>query len=81
MKVKILFFAELKDIFGPSCLVDLPEDATIEAAVNLLVASHPAKLFSKQTSFIYAINEKFETIEAKLKDQDELALMTAMSGG
>ncbi len=80
MKVKIFFFAELKEILGSSRFLEVQEGSTIEEVVNLL-AGEFTPLFSKKNSLIYAVNENFETNEKKLKNHDELALMMPMSGG
>ena len=80
MRIKILFFAELKEIFGQSRLIDIEEGSTIGEVVNLL-AGESDRLYSKKASLVYAVNETFEAPEKKLKDQDELALMTPVSGG
>ena len=80
MKIRVLFFAELREIFGSSRWLDVRENTTIEEVVDLL-AGESGPLYSKKSSLVYAINENFETGEKKLSDQDELALMTPMSGG
>ena len=80
MKIKVLFFAELKEILGPSRWMDVREDSTIEDIVDLL-AGESGRFFSKKTSLVCAVNENFEPTGKKLKNHDELALMTPMSGG
>ena len=80
MRIKVLFFAELKEIFGQSRLIDLDEGSTIRKIVDLL-AGESDRFYSEKTSLVYAVNENFETTEKKLKNGDELALMTPMSGG
>ena len=80
MKIKILFFAELKEIFGQSRFIDIQEGSTIGEIVDLL-AGESGRLYSTKTSLVYAVNENFETAETKLRNGDELALMTPMSGG
>ncbi len=80
MKVKILFFAELKEIFGQFRLVDIQEGTTIGEVVDLL-ASESDQLCLKKDSLVYAVNENIETTEKKLENDDELALMTPVSGG
>lgn len=80
MKVKILFFAELREIFGAHRLIDVAEDSTIEEISDIF--SHEShEFFLKKTSLIYAVNENFETVDKKVADQDQLAIMTPMSGG
>ena len=80
MRIKILFFAELKKIFGQSRLIDIQEGSTIREIVDLL-AGESNQFYSKKASLVYAVNENFEMTERKLKNDDELALMTPMSGG
>ena len=80
MKIKILFFAGLKDIFGQSRLIDIKEGSTIGEVVDLL-ADESAPFCLKKDSLVFALNENFETAERKLENHDELALMTPMSGG
>ena len=80
MRIKVLFFAELKEIFGPSRAVDLREDSTIEDLVNFL-AGESEEIALKKASLVYAVNETFEPLEKKLRDRDELALLTPLSGG
>ncbi len=80
MKVKVLFFAELGEIFGSHRLIDVAEGSTIEEIAGLF--SHEShEFFLKRTSLIYAVNENFETSDKKLVNQDQLAIMTPMSGG
>ncbi|MBI4432335.1 MAG: MoaD/ThiS family protein [Candidatus Omnitrophica bacterium] len=79
MRIKVIFFAELKEMFGSSCLVDIREGATIQDAVHLLAQSGRFPL--NAASLRYALNENFETPDKKLSNNDELALMTPMSGG
>ncbi|MBI3252453.1 MAG: MoaD/ThiS family protein [Candidatus Omnitrophica bacterium] len=80
MKIKILFFAELREIFGGSRFIDVREDLTVGEVVDLL-EDELNQSYSKRDSLIYAVNENFETTDKKLKNLDELALMTPMSGG
>ena len=80
MKIKILFFAELKEIFGPSRFMDIHEGATVGDIVDTLTIKSDW-LHSKKDFFIYAVNENFETDKKMLKNNDELALMTPLSGG
>ena len=80
MTIKILFFAELKEIFGQSRFMNVPEESTVSEVVNLLTLESE-KLHSKKESLLYAINENLENAEKILRNGDELALMTPMSGG
>ena len=80
MKIKLLFFAELREIFGSSRVMEVQEGSTIAEVVDIL-SGESSGLREKKTSWVCAINENFEPFDKKLKHQDELALMTPMSGG
>ena len=80
MKINVLFFAGLKEIFGRSRFIEVEEGSTIEEVMDLL-ESESGQSCSKKDFLVYAVNENFETSKKKLKNDDELALMTPMSGG
>ena len=80
MKIRVLFFAELREIFGGHRLVEIPEGASVQETVNQLTASSD-KFSNEKWPLVYAVNEEFETADKKLKEGDHLALMTPMSGG
>lgn len=74
MKVKIKLFASLMQ-FGPSEQeVDLPYNATIEDAVNLLKLPEKFPLLK-------IVNGEHRTAKHLLKDGDELALFPPVAGG
>ena len=80
MRIEVLFFAEFKEIFGPSRLVEAAEGTSIEKIVDL-IAEESREFFLKKSFFLYAVNENFEDGETVLKDKDKLAIMTPMAGG
>ena len=80
MKIKVLFFAELKEIFGAHRLMEVPEGLKIEEVVSRM-AGISDKFISQKRPLVYAVNENFETQDKKLRDGDCLAIMTPMSGG
>ncbi|OGX03127.1 MAG: molybdopterin converting factor subunit 1 [Omnitrophica bacterium RIFCSPLOWO2_12_FULL_50_11] len=81
MTVKVLFFAQLKDVFGTGERMLQVEACTTvgELAQSLFsgVDRDPWKLMSLR----YAVNEEFVAPDTKLKDQDVLAILPPMSGG
>ena len=80
MQIRVLFFAELGEIFGSHRVVEASEGSTIRDITETF--SKESKQFSlKKTSLLYAVNENFESIEKMLADQDRLAIMTPMCGG
>lgn len=81
MKVKVLFFAELREIFGePTRFVEIRDGASIHEVVQGL--NHESEdLALQKIPLIFAVNGDFESGERLLRDRDELALMIPMSGG
>lgn len=74
MRVKIKLFATLRK-FGPEEQeVDLPDNATIEDAINLLKL--PVKI-----SLLKIVNGEHRPPKYLLKDGDELALFPPIAGG
>ena len=74
MKVKIKLFATLRK-FGPDEQeVDLPENATIGDAINLLN-------LPKEIPLLKIVNGEHRPPKHPLKDGDELALFPPIAGG
>jgi molybdopterin converting factor small subunit len=74
MKVKIKLFATLRK-FGPEEQeVVLPNDATIEDAINLLD-------LPKEIPLLKIVNGEHRPPKHHLKDGDELALFPPIAGG
>ena len=81
MKIKVLFFAKLKEIFGQSYrIVDVNDGASIYEVVWLL-GQESKELSKNEVPLVYAVNENFEEGDKTLKPFDELAIMMPMSGG
>ena len=89
MRVKVLFFAQLKEIFGEaSRFVEVPEGARVREVVEILfresAKSEILRFAQNDGDFIpviFAVNENYETVEKKLTDGDDLAIMMPVSGG
>lgn len=81
MKVKIIFFAQLRDLFGSDTKeIETEEGATIGKVVSLLL-SEPKAEKARALPLRFAVNECFEEGDRNLKDGDVLAVMTPMAGG
>ena len=81
MKIKVLFFARVREIFGEhSRWVEAPEGSSIDEVVARLEPP-PGQASFKRLPLLFAVNENFETPEKRLSDRDELAIMTPVSGG
>jgi molybdopterin converting factor subunit 1 len=81
MRVRVLFFGMLKDLAGRSTdSVELPEGASVRD----LLAHYEAKIPRLRESFhsiALAVNQHYAAPEAKLKADDEIALLPPVSGG
>ena len=81
MRVEVLFFAELKEMFGGSRLsLELAEGSSVDEALERLAELQTDRRF-QGLPLIFAVNKDFETGGRKLEDRDRLAVMTPMSGG
>ena len=80
MKIKIIFFAELREIFGSHRHLEIAEGQKVSHVSDLL-AEESARFLEKQKSLRYAVNEDFVAPERTLRDKDCLAILMPMSGG
>lgn len=79
--VRVLLFAELRERLGRSELdVRLADGATGRALVDRLAAEHPA-LAPYRAVLRVAVNRAHRPLGVALRDGDEVALLTPMSGG
>ncbi len=81
MNIRVLFFGQLKDVVGSATeSVALAEGASL---ADLL--AHFEDKFPQLKDFLPAtalsLNEEFASPEARLKDNDEVALLPPVSGG
>jgi len=80
-KVKILFFATLRDRAGiKSIEMELSPETTVQSLKDLLVESYPA-LKETMDSVVISINREFAFDEALVPDGAEVALFPPVSGG
>ncbi len=78
-RVSILFFGATADITGRRRLEISPADgATAAAAFEHVVAEYPALASHK---LLFSLNEAYAAGHELLRDGDELAVFTAVSGG
>jgi molybdopterin converting factor subunit 1 len=81
MKVKVLFFATLKDIVGSRELrVDVPAGTTIEALLTHLESSYP-RMKDYRSILLTALNEEYVDKETRIEEGDEVAMFPPVSGG
>jgi sulfur-carrier protein len=81
MRVRVLFFGALKEIFGgENEEIELPEDANVACLKRLLeerVTGHDDLL----GSIAIAVNREYARAEDSLHEGDEVALLPPVSGG
>jgi molybdopterin converting factor subunit 1 len=80
-KVKIMFFATLRDYVGEKSLeVEIPLQTTIGALTDLLVATYP-KLEKVKDSIMVAINREYVASDQIIPSGAEIAFFPPVSGG
>ena len=81
MKVKVLFFATLRDIVGTKSLdMDVPARATVAELKAQLIKTYP-KLAGMQTSMMVAVNHEYAADEHVIPAGAEIAIFPPVSGG
>ena len=80
MKVQVLFFGATADAVGEREIeIDLPGETKAEAAFQKILAEYPSLANHK---LLFAVNQEYSTGGGEtLKNGDELAVFTAVSGG
>lgn len=81
MKIKVLFFAQLREAFETSEKdLEIEEGVTVQEVVQSLFAD--SKLgHLKGIPLLYSRNEKFAKGSETLRDHDTLALLPPVAGG
>lgn len=81
MKIKVLFFAQLREAFGRGeTVLDAKEGSTVGEVVRSLFSD--SKLCRlKGIPLLYSRNENFAKGNEKLSDHDTLALLPPVAGG
>lgn len=81
MKVRLLYFAVLRDIAGRDAEeLAVPEGATPRDVWQTLRSAH-AKLATYLEPPMSAINESYASPDTRLRDGDELAFIPPVAGG
>ncbi|MBI3999235.1 MAG: MoaD/ThiS family protein [Candidatus Omnitrophica bacterium] len=80
MRIKVLFFARLRELFKKDqCVIELPDGATAEDVLCLLRKENEG--MAVHIPLRLAVNESFADAATILQNGDTLALLTPMSGG
>ena len=81
MKVRLLFFAVLRDIAGSDTRELALDEGTTARDVWQSLRAQYAKLTDYTQPPMIAINETYATPETVLRDGDELAFIPPVAGG
>ncbi len=82
MKVKVLYFASVKDSLGKeSEEFEVEEGTTLESLVNQIKSEYNNANSLKSRSFLFAINQEIANLGTILKADDEIAILPPLSGG
>jgi molybdopterin synthase sulfur carrier subunit len=80
MKVKVLYFSQVKDKIGKNEEEIEFEGKTLKDLVDVLAKKYPdIKDILKRSMF--AVNESYETMDYNLQDNDIIAIIPPVSGG
>lgn len=74
MKVRLLFFAALRERMGQS-------ELDYEALDGETVSALAERLFGFERSLLFAVNREYVPREYSLRDGDEVAFIPPISGG
>jgi len=81
VRVKVLFFGRLKDVFGRSeDSLDVNDASTIEQLFALYVQRIP-DLAKYRSSVVASRNQEFAAWDTVLRSGDEVAFLPPVSGG
>ncbi len=79
MKVRVLFFGATADAAGKREIeIDLADETKAEAAFQKIVRNFPQL---EKHSLLFAVNQEYSKGDETIKNGDELAIFTAVSGG
>jgi molybdopterin converting factor subunit 1 len=78
MRVKVLYFGVLREVFGDGGTMELPAGADVAA----LLAEHRERATSVAwASIAVAVNQEYAKGDIALHEGDEVALLPPVSGG
>lgn len=81
MRVRVLFFGQLKDIVGrPEDILELPDGARLAGIFDHYSQRFP-KIGELARSIVLARNQQFSPLETVVCDGDEVAFLPPVSGG
>jgi molybdopterin synthase sulfur carrier subunit len=80
MKVRVLYFSQVKDKVGKNEEELEFEGKTLKDLVDVLVNKYP-NIEDILKRSMFAVNESYETMDYNLQDNDIIAIIPPVSGG
>ena len=80
MTLRVLLFDTLRQSLGPEVAADVPTGATGSDLLDCLAADHPA-IAEHRPTIRLAVNLRYAPLATVLREGDEVALITPVSGG
>lgn len=81
MKIDLLLFAKLREIFGEEKVsLQIPDGATVKDVLPLLFQENSLRQQILE-SVLFAVNQCYAAPDTVLREGDELALIPPVSGG
>jgi MoaE-MoaD fusion protein len=81
VRVKVLFFGQLRDVAGTAEeSLDLPDGATVETVFERYASRFP-RMRELGSSIVVARNQQFASSSSPVADGDEIAFLPPVSGG
>src|SRR5262249_53486803 len=82
MRVRVLLFGVLREIFGASSEQrELPEGSTLGDLLEHYRSSAPSSRQGMMNAIAAAVNQEYAQAAHPLRDNDEVALLPPVSGG
>ena len=80
-KIKILFFATLRDYVGSKSIeLEIPQGTTVNGLIDILVGTYP-RLEKVKESMMAAINREYTGGDQIVPEGSEIAFFPPVSGG
>lgn len=80
MKIKVLYFSQIKDLVGKSEEVIEFSGETLKDLIDALSDRYP-NVKDVLSRSMFAVNENYEKLDFILKDNDTVAIIPPVSGG
>lgn len=81
MKLNLKFFSTYRDVVGlREMTLELQKGASLQTLLEILVKHYPG-LTAYAETVIMAVNRDFASMDTKLMEGDEIALMPPVGGG